>query len=69
MTTRQGKEWMDCTCCGGGVGWYKQHWNQDNGYSVCADCIVIVFRPRHTEEEIKQLYGIEGVNYPNIPKT
>lgn len=55
---------MTCCCCGEYAGRWLQHWNRDTGYGVCMSCIRWMresgsYRP----EELKSLYGIEGVNY------
>lgn len=58
------KKHLKCACCGEDAGRYEQHWNQDTGYGLCADCVIwIQGRGMYTPEEFKQTYGVEGVNY------
>ncbi len=56
---------LECCCCGNGAGNFKQHWNRDTGYGICADCIAWLRARGTTEEEIKDLYGVEGENFAN----
>lgn len=55
---------LECCVCGNGAGRWQQHWNRDTGYGICADCVQwLRATGRATEEEIKDLYGVEGVNF------
>jgi hypothetical protein len=56
-----------CCCCGGDAGRFEQWYNRDTGFGICAPCIVRI-RTRETPEEIKSLYGVEGVHYATIDK-
>jgi hypothetical protein len=53
----------ECNCCGEYAGKWKQHWNRDTGYGMCADCIAMVRSRGMDEAEILDLYGREGVNW------
>lgn len=56
---------MTCCCCGAYVPRMKQWPNRDTGYSICASCIQWLREKRgESEEEIRFLYGVEGVNFP-----
>ena len=52
-----------CICGGGDPGEFEQHNNRDTGYGVCAACIKWLRERGTSEEEIRDLYGIEGVNF------
>jgi len=52
-----------CCCCGGSAGNYEQHYNRDDGYGICASCIAWLRNKGTSEEEILNLYGVEGINY------
>jgi hypothetical protein len=54
---------LECCVCGNSAGNWRQHWNRDTGYGVCPDCIKWLRERGTTEEEIKDLYGTEGVNF------
>jgi len=61
---------LECCVCGNGAGRFKQHWNRDDGYGICRSCVEWLVRERNTSaEEIRDLYGIEGVNYAGPPET
>jgi len=53
---------MDCCVCGGGAGKWTQHWNRDDGYSICPQC-VSEEAARLSPEELRSNYGLPGVNY------
>ena len=57
---------MNCNCCGAHIpGKWKQWWNQDNGFGICASCVKRNYRDQgETEETIRSYFGVEGVNYP-----
>jgi hypothetical protein len=57
---------MKCSVCGDNAGRWEQHWNRDNGYGVCVDCVKWVRSKlvgETAEVEIADLYGTEGVNW------
>lgn len=55
---------MTCAVCHNYAGLFQQWHNRDNGYGVCAPCIKWLTNDRKVSaEEIKQNYGIAGVNY------
>lgn len=58
---------MQCACCGSDAGRWKQWFNQDSGYGVCARCVDwIMDRERRTPmgpAEFRRTYGVPGVNY------
>lgn len=53
---------LDCCVCGGGAGRWKQHWNRDSGYGICAECVAFEASTL-TAEELEENYGKPGVNY------
>ncbi len=58
------KRGMTCTCCGDDAGRWEQHWNQDNGFSVCPKCLEwITGREYLSAESIRFNYGEAGVNH------
>ena len=55
-----------CSCCGSANGCFAQHWNQDTGYGICRPCVLKWYRGKgHTEADIEQMFGKEGVNWAN----
>lgn len=54
---------LECACCGESAGRWQQHWNRDTGYGVCRKCIDWMLSRGTSVDEIKDSYGIEGVNY------
>lgn len=59
---------MRCTCCGSGLfgSRWEQHWNQDRGFTICHPCVTRWYRGKgHSESDIRDLFGTEGVNFPN----
>lgn len=53
---------LDCCVCGGGAGKFQQHWNRDDGYGICPQCVAeqaALVSP----EELESCYGKVGVNY------
>ncbi len=61
---------LGCACCGGYAGRWRQHWNQDTGFGICADCVAWLRKPkseggppRENEDYIRDCYGIEGINF------
>ena len=51
-----------CNCCGGET--YGAQWhNRDNGFGMCDSCIAFVRSRGMDEDEIRRLYGAEGVNW------
>lgn len=51
---------LTCCVCGDYAGRWTQHWNRDTGYGICRRC---VDESPETPDEIRNLYGVEGVNY------
>lgn len=54
---------LTCCVCGEAAGRWKQHWNRDNGWGVCVDCVQDARNRGEPETEIADLYGEEGVNW------
>lgn len=54
---------LECCVCGGGAGRWMQHWNRDDDYGICAGCVADLRARGTSEAEIKDYYGIEGVNF------
>jgi hypothetical protein len=55
-----------CNCCGSANGRFAQHWNQDTGYGICRPCVLKWYRGKgHTDADIEQLFGKEGVSWAN----
>ena len=57
------KRVLSCCVCGADAGYYEQHWNRDTGFGVCTSCVAWVRGRGETEAEIRDLYGVEGVNF------
>lgn len=57
------KRHLICTCCGNDAGRWEQHWNRDTGYGICAPCVVWCMDRGESADDIKECYGIEGVNW------
>jgi hypothetical protein len=56
--------WLRCCCCLDSAGRYHQWSNRDYGYGICRKCIEWLLREHlQTPEQIKDYYGIEGINY------
>lgn len=53
---------LECCCCGGDAGRWKQHWNRDDGYGICMSCVAHQVG-RYGIPMIEDLYGKEGVNW------
>lgn len=53
---------LACNCCGGYTRG-RQWWNRDTGYGMCSKCIAWVRSRGMSEEEIRDLYGVEGVHW------
>ena len=52
-----------CCCCGESTQG-RQWWNRDTGFGMCGGCIArIRERGKMPEDEIRNLYGVEGVHY------
>ena len=54
---------LSCCCCGADAGRWKQHWNRDTGYGICAACVDWLRGKGETETEISDLYGVENINW------
>lgn len=59
MTTRH----LMCCVCGADAGRFQQHWNRDTGWGICAKCVAWVAARGETPEQIRDYYGVAGVNY------
>jgi hypothetical protein len=57
------KRRLTCCCCGGVAGEWEQHWNRDTGYGVCVECVERARQRGESEENIRLLFGTEGVNW------
>lgn len=67
MRAEKNKRHLTCCCCSGDAGRWAQHWNRDEGYGICFDCIQWIRKDkRETEEDIKSFYGIEGINWGEL---
>ena len=53
---------LQCCCCGEPTKG-RQWWNRDTGYGVCQSCITYARRKGYTEDEIRSLYGVEGIHH------
>lgn len=62
---------LACACCGEAAGHWEQHYNQDTGHGICADCVAMI-RERfvssegkrgESDAEIVRIYGLEGINW------
>ena len=51
---------LECACCGNAAGRWKQWWNQDTGYGLCAPCAVWIASRGTSQDEIDETYGREG---------
>ncbi len=54
---------LECCVCGNDAGNWRQHWNRDHGYGICRRCIEWLRSRRTPEDEIRDYYGVEGVNF------
>ena len=54
---------LTCCVCGAFAGIWRQHWNRDTGFGVCASCVAWMRERKTSEAEILSLYGVEGVNF------
>lgn len=64
---------MECSVCGEYAGKFRQWWNRDTGYGLCARCRDWLTTPdpktkdnriRYGAEEMRDLYGEAGTHYP-----
>lgn len=60
---------LACCCCGEATRG-RQWWNRDTGYGICPKCIEWLRKPtertgkpRESEEQIRDYYGVEGVHF------
>ena len=65
MATKPAR-WLKCCCCGGDAGKWQQWWNRDTGYGICRRCVEWVASRGETPEQIRDYYGVEGVNYAPV---
>lgn len=56
-------QYMTCSVCGAHAGYFTQHTNRDDGYGICRSCVDWLLGRGTTAQEIKNLYGVAGVNY------
>jgi len=56
-------KYMKCCVCGSPAGKFEQHYNRDTGYGVCRKCVDWVISRGMSAEEVKSLYGTEGIHY------
>lgn len=54
---------LTCSRCTGEAGTWAQHRNRDSGYGICMDCVAWLRNRGVSEEQIRDDYGVEGVNY------
>jgi hypothetical protein len=60
---------LTCAVCGDNAGRWKQHHNRDTGYGVCKSGVEWLINVRHASDaEMKNNYGIAGVNYKDPSK-
>lgn len=52
-----------CACCDESAGRWHQHHNRDDGFGACVRCITRARLQGADDDEIRSLYGIEGVNW------
>ena len=57
--------YLTCCVCGAGAGRWTQHWNRDDGYGICANCVATQ-SAIETPELMQNLFGQPGVNH-DIP--
>jgi hypothetical protein len=56
------KRTLYCCICGEYAGRHEQHWNRDTGWGICPRCATEQVN-NISVEEMKSLFGVEGVNY------
>ena len=60
---------LTCCCCGDFAGYWKQHYNRDDGFGVCKRCAEDIRKHRPfghdpmPEKDFVSTYGVEGVNW------
>jgi len=52
---------LSCCCCGESTTG-RQWWNRDKGFGLCPSCAKRIGETE-TPEEMKSLYGVEGIHY------
>lgn len=58
---------LKCSRCGGEAGQYRQWPNQDTGWGICRECVDWLHSRGNAPDEIRNLYGDEGVHYAAKP--
>jgi hypothetical protein len=59
----KGERWLICAVDGART--HGEQWpNRDTGFGLCADCAAWLRKRGMGEDEIRRLYGVEGVNFP-----
>lgn len=58
---------LECSCCGGDAGRWRQFHNQDAGYGMCARCVdsIMARGPAYLERhgiDINRTWGLPGVH-------
>lgn len=57
-----------CCVCGMWSGQWRQHYNRDNGYGICANCVKEQ-RQLETKEAVETSYGLPGIHFaPQDPR-
>lgn len=61
---------LECCCCGGDAGDFKQWWNRDTGYGICVGCVTEQLE-LYGPEMVRDYYGEAGVHYeaPAAPRS
>ena len=54
---------LKCSVCGSDAGRYRQHFNRDTGWGLCAECRDWLASRGTTPEEMADLYGMAGTHY------
>ncbi len=54
---------LACCVCGDYAGRWHQHYNQDTGHGICAPCVTWLRGRGDRDEQIRDYYGAEGVNW------
>ena len=55
---------LECCCCGQPAGKFLQHWSREPGYGICPRCAL---KQTKDGEDMREMYGAEGINY-TLPK-
>lgn len=63
MTKRR----LTCAVCGDFAGRWEQWFNQDTGFGVCISCVNWMRDRGTTDDQLRDYYGTEGVNWGVTP--